>query len=71
MNAPLNCGLVRADGLRIRKPAALPVFGLAFGTAAILRESRGLQRLPVLLAAGLGCLVCGAGTILNLMVFHR
>jgi hypothetical protein len=52
-------------------PAALPVFGLAFGSAALLRESRGARRRPVLLTAGFGCIVCGLGTLVSLMLVHR
>jgi hypothetical protein len=52
-------------------PAALPVFGLAFGAAALVRESRGSRRKPIFVASGLGCLVCGLGTIVSLLVVHR
>ena len=52
-------------------PAGLPVFGLAFGAAAALRESRSSRRLPVYLAAGFGCLVSALGTLISLMAVHH
>ncbi len=52
-------------------PRGLPVLGLAFGAAAVLRESRGSRRLLVLLVAGLGCLASGLGTIGSLVAVYR
>jgi hypothetical protein len=52
-------------------PVSLPVFGLAFGAAALLRESRSSRRFPVLFSAALGCLVCGLVVIVRLLAVNR
>jgi hypothetical protein len=54
-----------------RDPAAVPVFGLAFGLAAVLRESRGLKRRGVLALACVGCLISLVGSILAILVRNR
>lgn len=48
-------------------PAGLPVFGLAFAAAGLLRESRGEKRKAVIAISILGAVICGVGTVVSLL----
>jgi hypothetical protein len=48
----------------LQDPAAVPVFGLAFGAAGLIREARGPRRKAVLAIACVGIVVCLVGAAL-------
>jgi len=52
-------------------PAAIPVFGLAFGAAGIVRESRGSKRVVVILISGLGEVLGIIGSVMAVRVRIR
>ena len=54
-----------------RDPAGVPVLGLAFGLAAVLREYRGLKRRVVLALAAVGCVVSLVGSVLAILIRNR
>ena len=49
-------------------PAGVPVFGLAFAAAGLIRESRGQKRKIVIAISVIGALICAAGTVVSLMI---
>jgi len=52
-------------------PAALPVLGLAFGAAALVRESQTARRSAVYASAACGCAFSAVATALRLVTVHR
>jgi hypothetical protein len=44
-------------------PAGVPIFGLAFGAAGFLRESRGSKRAGIFILLSLGTLISSAGIL--------
>jgi hypothetical protein len=47
--------------------AGVPVFGLAFAAAGLLRELRGQKRKPVIAVSVVGAIICTIGTVVSLM----
>ena len=68
--AVLSLGL-GLSAFAFRDPAGVPVLGLAFGLAAVLRESRGSKRRAVLAIAGVGSAISLVGSILAIMIRNR
>lgn len=52
-------------------PGALPVFGLAFGAAALVRESRTTHRTAVYAGAACGCILSVVATAIMLIANHK
>lgn len=63
----LLLGFVGLDG---RNPAVLPSLGMAFGAAALVRESRAGRRPGVRALAGLGCALSGLAAAIHFLASH-
>ena len=50
-------------------PAGVPIFGLAFAAAGLLREFRGSKRMGIFILLGTGSLICAVSVLRSFHIF--